>query len=143
MYAKCMCMYNKIESFSGVVSRHSVEANGSVLPRSRVPVAKGIPRESGNRGKHVHGGEVLKSREHHRPLEVVIRRNVVGSVDGGNRVVSTLRRMVVGAVWGDVVPLSSRRVEALDLITCALQLLVVSGCLHLLQLRWVRLMPSG
>ena len=80
-----------------------------------VPVVKETPREAGNRGKHVHGGGVLKSREHHRPLEAVIRRNVVGSVGGGSRGVSTLRSVVVGATSGDVVPVPQPRGEALAL----------------------------
>ena len=83
-----------------------------------VPGVKETPCEGSNRGKHLHGGEVLKSREHHRPLEAVIRNNVVGDiciavglVGGGNRGVSTSRSMVAGATSGDVGPLPHPRVS--------------------------------
>jgi hypothetical protein len=74
-----------------------------------VPVVKATTREAGSRGKHDPSAGVLKSRGYHRSLEAV-----AGSVDGGRREVSTLRRAVVGAVWGDVVPVSRSRGEALE-----------------------------
>jgi hypothetical protein len=76
-----------------------------------VPVVRETPCEGGNRVNY--GGEVLKSREPHGPLEAVVRTNVfgniciaVGLVGGGNRGVSTFRSMVVGATSGDVGPLA-------------------------------------
>ena len=41
---------------------------------------------------------------HHRPLETINRRIVVGSVGGGNKGLFPLRMMVVGATLGNVVP---------------------------------------
>jgi hypothetical protein len=73
----------------------------------RVPVVRKTPCEGGNNGNH--GGEVPKSREPHGPPKIVVRSNVVGNncvaiglVGGGDRGVSTLRSLAVGATSGDV-----------------------------------------
>jgi hypothetical protein len=47
-------------------------------------------------------------------LMAIVRWSVVGLVDGRIRGVSTLRRMVDGAAWADVVPVSQRGGEALE-----------------------------
>ena len=73
-----------------------------------VPVVKKTPCKGGNHGKHVHGGEVLRSRKHHRQLEAVIRDTIVGDilkaaglVGGGN-----IGQRLVGVRLGDVGPLA-------------------------------------
>jgi hypothetical protein len=54
-----------------------------------VPVVKAATREAGRYGDHGHGAGVLKSPD------AVVRKGVAGSVNGGSRVGSTHRGMVV------------------------------------------------
>jgi hypothetical protein len=75
---------------------------------SRVLLAKATTREAGGRMDHVRGAGIP------RFLVAIVRWSVVGLVDGRIRGVSTLRRMVDGAAWADVVPVSQRGGEALE-----------------------------
>ena len=75
---------------------------------SSVPVAKATTREAGGRMDHA------RSAGMPRFLVAIVRWSVVGLVGRRIRGVSTLRRMVDGAAWADVVPVSQRGGEALE-----------------------------